>query len=268
MLHPYEVLRPEYDSLLTSMIVTRPEAIEHAALSVLRNIDRYLAVENQTKGVPAALIGTLNYRESDQDFRTGLGQGDPWDRVSTHVPRNEGPFKSWEDAAIFYVHYDHLDDNSAPWTMPYVCWKGEIWNGFGPRNHGIHTGYLWAGTNHYTTGKYVADGVWDPHHTDTQLGIIPIMSAMFAHRPDLKPGAWPVATTLRVVPNVPTPMLTNTAALQAALNKLMGASLIVDGSYGRRTREAVRAFQVQHNLTTDGLAGPMTWEAINKALGA
>ena len=33
-------------------------------------------------------------------------------------------------AAIDVINYDHLNDNSAPWTMPYCCWKGEACNGF------------------------------------------------------------------------------------------------------------------------------------------
>jgi lysozyme family protein len=157
MKHPYAELRQEYATLLASLSVTRPKDVNTAAQLILRreNISRYASVERQT-GVPAAFIGALDYRESTCNPMRALGQGDRWDRVSVNVPRGKGPFKSWEDAAVFYVKYDKLNENSAPWTMEYACWKGEIWNGFGPRNHGKHTGYLWSGTNAYKGGNSAA----------------------------------------------------------------------------------------------------------------
>jgi lysozyme family protein len=63
--------------------------------------------------------------------------------------------------------------------------KREIYNGFGPRNHGRRTGYLWAGTNIYNGGKYIADGEWDPNAKDTQMGMIPLMVTMLQLDPTL-----------------------------------------------------------------------------------
>jgi peptidoglycan hydrolase-like protein with peptidoglycan-binding domain len=55
--------------------------------------------------------------------------------------------------------------------------------------------------------------------------------------------------------------------LQVSINKL-GAlpSLEVDGIAGAARRIAVRAFQTSHNLTVDGLCGPLTIAAINQDL--
>jgi len=39
----------------------------------------------------------------------------------------------------------------------------------------------------------------------------------------------------------------------------------VDGDYGTMTRLAVICFQRDHNLVTDGVCGPMTWDALEKA---
>jgi peptidoglycan hydrolase-like protein with peptidoglycan-binding domain len=52
------------------------------------------------------------------------------------------------------------------------------------------------------------------------------------------------------------------AWLQASLNKLMAAGIVVDGNYGRQTRNAVIAFQQGHRLEPDGLAGPLTIAAL------
>ena len=52
------------------------------------------------------------------------------------------------------------------------------------------------------------------------------------------------------------------AAAQAALNRLMGAGLTVDGQYGAKTRHAVAAFQASRGLKADGLLGPKTYAAL------
>ena len=40
----------------------------------------------------------------------------------------------------------------------------------------------------------------------------------------------------------------------------------VDGSYGNKTVEAVKAFQSDNGLVADGVCGPMTWDALDKAV--
>ena len=41
-----------------------------------------------------------------------------------------------------------------------------------------------------------------------------------------------------------------------------GYSVAVDGSYGTKTADAVRAFQKRHSLTADGVVGPATYRAL------
>jgi len=50
-------------------------------------------------------------------------------------------------------------------------------------------------------------------------------------------------------------------ALQHLLNQ-RGAGLAVDGKFGSLTHAAVRAFQARHELEVDGIAGPITWNAL------
>ena len=40
----------------------------------------------------------------------------------------------------------------------------------------------------------------------------------------------------------------------------------IDGDFGRNTEKAVREFQRDHLLTVDGVCGPMTWDALEKAV--
>jgi peptidoglycan hydrolase-like protein with peptidoglycan-binding domain len=39
----------------------------------------------------------------------------------------------------------------------------------------------------------------------------------------------------------------------------------IDGDYGRATEAAVKEFQRDQGLTVDGICGPMTWDALEKA---
>lgn len=278
MKHPYETLRPEYERLLGSMVITRPREVEAVARKLLQPsiMDQHRAVEAET-GVPAAFLAVLFEREASSDFRLALGQGDPWNRVSTHVPAGKGPFRSWRDAAIYYVGYDHLNDNTAPWSMPYCCWKGEAWNGFGPRSRGRPTGYLWSGTSIYDPpkgpgGKYIADGVWSGSTVDRQLGIVLVMLRMIQIDSSLDDRFGLPLPAVAAPSIIPTPEgvgggAHNTVWVQTGLNKLgQQPPLLVDGNYGRRTREAVRAFQIKAGITADGLAGPQTFAAMEKAL--
>src|SRR4051794_30418486 len=60
---------------------------------------RYRAVSAKT-GIPWPFIAVVHERECSQNWSGSLAQGDPWNRVSVHVPAGRGPFKSWEDAAV------------------------------------------------------------------------------------------------------------------------------------------------------------------------
>ena len=60
---------------------------------------RYQAVAART-GVPWFVIAVIHERECSQSWAGSLAQGDPWNRVSVHVPAGRGPFTSWEDAAV------------------------------------------------------------------------------------------------------------------------------------------------------------------------
>ncbi len=268
----YLRLKPEYDQLLETMKLTRADEAMDAARLVIKNSARYKEASLAT-GVPWQFIGVLDLRELGCNPSKALGQGDPWNQVSVNVPRGKGPFKSWVDAAIYYIGYDHLTDNVATWDMPMVCWKGERWNGLGYRNHGVFTPYLWAMTNHQQPGRYAGDGNWQPNEWDTQPGIIAVLYQMNVIDPsnyigdiDIVPSDDPPP----VEPDAAPFTLTGTMWIQSMLNILMPDSedlLRVDGDYGRNTTAAVRNFQARHDgLEVDGEAGDLTCAAIDREL--
>ena len=273
MQHPFTALQPEYESLLAHMVVTRPDAVDVEARRLLGFLPHYADVQRRT-GVPAIWLATVFEREASSDFRLYFGNGDPLDRPTRDVPRGRGPFtgsNAWEDGAIDALHFDHIDQVPM-WSWAMLCYEGELWNGFGPRAHGIHTGYLWAGASAYSEGKYVEDGVWSATTVDHQLGIVPVARRMVELQPSLDIGAWPMIAAVTSPPAAPAAAPVghqDAQTLQEDLNTL-GADppLLVDGSYGRQTRRVVEVFQAQAGLEVDGIAGPATWAAINQALAS
>lgn len=147
---------------------------------------RYIAVSTATK-VPWPFIAVAHERECDQDWHGSLAQGDRWDRKSVHVPAGRGPFKSWEDAAI-----DALTEcapyaaRNTDWSIGGTLVKLEEYNGLGYAERGIASPYIWSGTDQYHGGKYVRDGIFDPHAYDQQLGCAGLLMAMMQLDPSIR----------------------------------------------------------------------------------
>lgn len=139
---------------------------------------RYQAVAART-GVPWWVIAVAHERECSQSWRGSLAQGDPWDRTSVHVPAGRGPFKSWEDCAVdALVNCAPFAARNKDWSVGGTLTLLEQYNGLGYASRGRASPYVWAGTDQYTSGKYVRDGVYDPNIVDPQLGCAGLILAM------------------------------------------------------------------------------------------
>jgi len=146
---------------------------------------KYLAVSAKT-GVPWFVIAVIHQRECSQDWAGSLAQGDPWDRVSVHVPAGRGPFKSWEDAAVdALVHCAPHAARNQDWSPGGTLTKLEEYNGLGYAARGQPSPYIWSGTDQYVSGKYVRDGVFDPNVVDRQLGCAGLIAAMMKLDPTI-----------------------------------------------------------------------------------
>lgn len=157
---------------------TRSTQINAQAAKIEANRARYEQVSKAT-GVPWDVIGVIHYRESSLDFLGVLHNGQKiigTGKKTTLVPKGRGPFNSWEESAI-----DALM-NAGPkiglnkdWSVAGTLEALERYNGLGYRKKGLPSPYLWAGTDQYVKGKYVADGKYDPNHVDQQLGCAAIL---------------------------------------------------------------------------------------------
>lgn len=271
MKHPFETLSPEYSQLLAAMSV-RPEKrelVDKVAVKLLGFESRYQPVTDRN-GVPVIFIGPSFEREATSNFTKNPAQGWALSSISKVKPYN-GPFRTWFDAAIEAYHLNGLDlVGAANWTWELVCFYGEMFNGFGYRDyHGMHSPYLWGGTNIQTIGKYTSDGNFDPSHMDEQIGIIPVARRMVELKPALAlPGS---------VIAIPPPRHSGIAAadtgidvkwIQETMNKLgWQPELGVDGNYGTKTWRAVQHFQRSWGLKVD-FAGPETVAALKAAVAA
>lgn len=146
-------------------------------------MDRYKALEQET-GVPAVLIAVMHYREADADFTKGLANGDPIKRKTRNVPRGIGPFATWEDSARWAIHHEGLD-KVKDWTIEKVLFYAEKFNGWGYRNRGLPSAYVYAATTEYLGGKFVSDGHFRRNVRDQQLGVAPVIATMISIQPGL-----------------------------------------------------------------------------------
>ncbi|MBR0959895.1 hypothetical protein [Bradyrhizobium japonicum] len=164
---------------------TRKPLSDRVAKSLVASKKRYQTVEAGT-GVPWAVIAVIHERESSQNWGRSLAQGDPWDRISIHVPAGRGPFGSWEEAAIDALLNCHpFLGKRKDWSLAGVLIALEMYNGLGYAGKGVPSPYLWAGTSQYKSGKYVRDGVYDPDHVDQQLGCVAMLLSMMAIDPTI-----------------------------------------------------------------------------------
>jgi len=147
---------------------------------------RYEVVSARTS-VPWFVIAVIHEREASQSWAANLAQGDPWNAVSVHVPKGQGPFDSWEDAAVNALmrcppYAAHWADWSSGGTLTLL----EEYNGLGYAERAVPSPYIWAGTDQYRSGKYIADGHYDPNAVDHQLGCAALLTRMASIDPTIQ----------------------------------------------------------------------------------
>lgn len=241
-------VRPEYEELFNSCVVTKPVAVQEVVDGSLRGQARYRSVE-ATSGVPWFVIAVTHNMECSLDFKAHLHNGDSLKKKTVNDPAGRPPgwdgTGSWEQSALDALAFDGLtqwDD----WSISGICYKLEGYNGWSSRAHGIHTPYLWSFSNHYTHGKFIADHVWSESAVSQQCGAAVVLRRMaemgeiaFDSQPVPDPAMPP---PVRYAATKPTALAEIEAAksLQRWLSRFSGIFLAVDGEAGKRTSEAFK----------------------------
>lgn len=263
-------LRDEYQRLFDSCLIdaARASVVDGLATRIAAGSARYDAV-GRPLGIPWQLIGVIHCLEASLDFRTHLHNGDPLTARTRQVPkgrpRDGSPPFPWEVSAtdaLRLAGLDRWDD----WSVPGILYRLEAYNGFGyrTRHPEVRSPYLWSWSNHYTSGKYVADGTWSATAVSKQCGAAVLL------RRQAETGTLRLDTTDVVVPEEEAPATIgaleplvrysmtkrseNAARLQRLLNTFPGIYVRVDGIPGKRTSEAFRRVS-GHYLVGDPRGG-------------
>lgn len=173
-------LKDEYSKKWAAMSITRPQTINNAADKVIAGKSVYTKIESQT-GVPWYFIGIIHLRESDCDFNTHLHNGDPLTARTRLVPkgrpiRGKPPF-TFEESAIDALQFEGFDKIKT-WSIEQMAFCFEQYNGWGYRFKHTPSAYLWSGSNQYTSGKFIADHVFDPNVKDVQVGTMCVLKVV------------------------------------------------------------------------------------------
>ena len=173
----FEDIAGDYELLFRTAEI-RPEWRSNVAWYVSRLTDpeiqtRYQKVAEATC-IPWFVIGIIHGMEAAFNFQKHLHNGDSLSARTMRFPPNRpevwDPPNDWETSATDALQYDKLD-NQEDWSLARTLYRWESYNGFRSRTiQKINTPYLWSFSNHYTTGKYVADGVWDGNAVSKQCG--------------------------------------------------------------------------------------------------
>lgn len=186
-------LKASYEKLWSTCEITpsRMKEVTEVAERLIESKAKltYLNVENLT-GVPWWVVAIVHEREASQEWWANLANGQPWNKVTTKVPKGRGPFKSWLDAAV-----DALK-NAPPYFARNKDWSaGGVLIGLVQYNglayefkHDEWSPYIWAATNHEERGKYVTDGHFDPTVWDMQLGAAAMLKRMRELDPSIQFG--------------------------------------------------------------------------------
>ena len=125
---------------------------------------RYEQITQKVANVPWYFVGLVHSMECDLSFEHHLHNGDSLKAPTRYEPANRppgrGPF-TFEESAIDALRFDrvHLWQD---WSVAGMLFQLEGFDGWGYRMYhaGVLSPYLWSGSQHYASGKYVGDGEW------------------------------------------------------------------------------------------------------------
>lgn len=253
-------LRNEYISLFNAcnILPSHSSVVENIIKRIITNKERYVLVGNPL-GIPWYFIAVIHNMESGLSFNGHFHNGDPLTARTKQVPKGRplhgNPPFTWEESADDALKYQRLDKWNE-WSVAGLLYKLEEYNGWGYRSKHPHvlSPYLWSFSNHYSKGKYVADGRWSETAVSQQCGAAVLLRRMaekgdiqlseaVINVPPASAEAWLKSKSEKVTPalikysNKKKPYVKE---LQTYLNQIPGIYLKVDGAPGKKTSAAFK----------------------------
>jgi lysozyme family protein len=235
-------LQREYGDLFNTCNIEQSKAtiVENIITRIVANKNRYEMVGSPLN-IPWYFIGVIHSMESGLSFNGHLHNGDPLTSRTKHVPagrpvKGNPPF-TWEESASDALQFQKLD-RWTDWSVPGLLYKLEDYNGWGYRTNHPHvlSPYLWSFSNHYTKGKYIADGTWSETAVSRQCGAAVLLRRM-AEKEIIQISSTPIPSG--PVLKYSKRKIKYGVELQAFLNKFPGVFLKEDGAPGEKTSGAV-----------------------------
>ncbi len=248
-----DALRAEYQRLFRTCSIDADRAREVDAVvdRIAGAQDRYEAAAGPL-GIPWPFVACVHTMEASGRFTRHLHNGDPLTARTVQVPagrpRAGSPPFTWEESARDVLVWKRLDQ-VGDWTLAETLYRLEAYNGWGYRLYHpeVLSPYLWAASNHYTSGKYVADGRWSDTAVSKQIGAAVLLrriaerglAALPAHGvpPDVARDVGRDRPLVRYARSGP---IASGEALQSFLNGFPDVHLKVDGWPGKKTSDAFR----------------------------
>lgn len=265
------------------------------------NARKRLRKVEEASGTPWWLIGVIGAMETGLSFTSHLHNGDPLTAPTVNHPpgrpTNWRAGMSWEDSAIDAVTTPPHDLRAIDdWTIGATLRLLERYNGFGYRNRGRWSPYLWSGSTSYETGKFGSDGNFDPNLVSKQVGAAVLIARMETR------GLISVSAQKKAVSVSEEGLIGGEALAQPNLGKfkhveaeldfplahnsaigpgkgtkldaqrvqewvgLAGFFTGVDGDYGDGTAKRVRQFQAARGLPATGLTDRDTWIELTRPM--
>jgi len=183
----YSAIWPRYAAWWDQMTINHARLAEFKSIAqfALDHKGIYQSISVLT-GVPWELIAVLHRRESDANFHTYLGNGQPLICRTTIVPKGRGPFlgsHAFIEGAVDALKLEGMTDVK-DWRLEKALFWCQTFNGFGHPEK--PSPYIWGGTNVQVPGKYIRDHVYDPHFMDPQPGCAPILLMISQLDPSVK----------------------------------------------------------------------------------
>jgi lysozyme family protein len=249
-----DALAADYRALFETCIIpaNRATAVDTLVDSLEAHRDRYENV-GSTLGIPWAFIAVIHNMESSQRFDCHLHNGDPLTARTRQVPAGRpkvgSPPFTWEQSAADALTLKGLGERT-DWSLGGILYQIERYNGWGYRLYHpqVLSPYLWGYSNHYTSGKYVADGRWSDTAVSQQCGAAVLLRRFIERKLfELADQPFPDARDKPLVVRFQQRKSTDPLKVQQAinlqvwLNSHSGIFVRPDGIPGNRTSDAYKA---------------------------
>lgn len=248
-----ESLRREYEKLFNSTIIRagREVVVNQIIDNFLINKTRYKAVGDYL-GVPWWFVAVIHNMEASSNFQKHLHNGDPLSARTVNIPKGrpktgKPPF-TWEDSARDALFMRGLGSKT-DWSLAGSLYQLERYNGWGYRLYHKHvlSPYLWSFSNHYKSGKYIADGTWSDTAVSKQCGSAVLLRrlaeiGLIGFKDQLVPeqNAIPLVVNYSTHKSKDASFVQRAEELQQWLNTFPGIFVKVDGIPGPRTSDAYK----------------------------